>query len=101
MWRANMILLVLMGGGMTLWVARPSAECRDARARNAPTADTICRSSSWTSHPGGGSWVGHSTGSWFGGSGRSASSGGTTGSTSSFASVVRGGFGAFHASFGS
>jgi uncharacterized membrane protein YgcG len=83
MYRANMILLVLMGGGLTLWAAQPSRECRDARARNAPTADQICGRS------GGG--AGHS------GGGFSSGSRGT----SAVADVTRGGFGGFHMSAGS
>jgi hypothetical protein len=89
--RVNMILLVLMGGGLALWSSRPSAECRDARARNAPNAASICgRTGAWATHSSGGYWGGSTWGS------RS------TGGTSSIASVVRGGFGAaFHSAGGS
>jgi hypothetical protein len=84
--RVNMILLVLMGGGLALWSSRPSAECRDARARNAPNAASICGRS--------GAWAGHSSGGYWGGSSWASR---TTGSTGGIASVVRGGFGsAFH-----
>ena len=91
MLRANMILLVLMGGGVALWSARPSAACRDARAQNLPNAAAICgQSGTWGSHPGGGFW---------GGSGRAWGSGSR--GTSAVASVVRGGFGSFHGFGGS
>ncbi len=86
MYRANIILLVLMGGGLTLWAAQPSRACRDARVRNAPTADQICGRSSSS-----GSWYSHGGGGW---SGR-------TGATTTTASVTRGGFGGFHMSAGS
>ncbi|MGA3403429.1 MAG: hypothetical protein ABSC95_29800 [Acetobacteraceae bacterium] len=86
--RVNMILLVLMGGGMALWSSRPSAECRDARARNAPDAAWICgQSGSSYGHSGGGYWGGRTWGG--------------TGGTTSIASVVRGGFGSFHGFGGS
>jgi hypothetical protein len=98
MGRANVIILVLMGGGLTLWAAKPSAECQAARDRGEPMADTICHRSSF--------WYGHSSGyaygrsgSGFGNPGGDARSASAT--TSSIASVVRGGFGSFHASSGS
>ena len=87
MLRANVILLVLMGGGLALWSSRPSAECRDARARNMPNAASICAPHSSGSYWGHGYW-----------GGRTSSNGGTT---SAIASVVRGGFGGFHGFSGS
>jgi hypothetical protein len=92
MLRANMILLVLMGGGVALWASRPSAECRDARARNLPDAAAICGSNTVGSgHGGGGYWGGGTRSAWSSGSG----------SRSAIASMVRGGFGGFHGFGGS
>jgi hypothetical protein len=100
MLRANMILLVLMGGGVALWSSRPSAECRDARARNLPNATAICgQTSAWGGHSSGGYWGGRtwSSGGWSSGV-RSASAAASSG----IASVARGGFGgAFHGFGGS
>jgi hypothetical protein len=75
--RATVITLVLMGGGAALIAARPSAECRDARARHDPNANAICHTS--------GSSGGHASGG--------ASSSGRSGTES--ASIERGGFGGF------
>jgi hypothetical protein len=98
MGRANVIILVLMGGGLTLWAARPSAECQAARDRGEAMADTICHRS--------GFWYGHSSGYGYGGGGSGFGNPGGYGRSvsagaSSIASVVRGGFGGFHGSQGS
>jgi hypothetical protein len=87
MLRANMILLVLMGGGVALCASRPSAECRDARARGLLNAAAICGTTP--------SWTGHGSGAYWGGGTRSG------GTASTIASVARGGFGGFHGFGGS
>lgn len=99
MLRANMILLVLMGGGVALWSSRPSAECRDARTRNLANAATICQqTSAWGGHSSGGYWGGrtYASGTWSSGV-RSASAVASRG----IASVARGGFGGLHGFGGS
>lgn len=99
MLRANMILLALMGGGVALWSSRPSAECRDARARSLPNAAAICgQTGAWSGHSSGGYWGGRtwSSGAWSSGV-RTASAA----TSSGIASVTRGGFGGFHGFGGS
>jgi hypothetical protein len=85
---ATQLVLVLMGGGaLTAGAAvsmEPGRACREARARNDPQTEAICRANSgylhtWHSHYGSHVWFGSTQ---------------STATTSS-RSVSRGGFGLF------